>query len=553
MASPPQTARLLGPLRRLRNRWWVWRAGRGATAAPTAKLPEPWSLGEADCGASLVAGVWTAMGRDIDLAGQTIWQAPLPDPRLGNLRETFDWLDDLGALGTRSARSLAQTWTYDWIRQPVTAVPGRWRPETAGRRAMRWVAHARLLTEGQDPAAIAAYWAALARHQRYLARAWDQAAPGLAQLRALAGLVWTGRVLPWAGHAASVAALGARAAALVGPDGDVPSRRPEDLADVLSLLVWTARLLEDGGEAADPAHLSAIVRIVPVLRLLRLGGGVLPRFHGGGAGDPAAMDKALAELRLDALPRARNPMGYVRLTGGRLVAILDAASPPESAAAHQGPLAFEMSVGTQMLVGNQGPGWRFGKDWAEQARGTAAHATVDLGAAQGLPSLVSVRQAQDATGMWLLATQDGAVSSHGLVHERRLFLDARGTEARGEEILSVVDARARAIHDRAARAAGGRIGFAVRFHLHPAVEAEVQAGPQTVHLTLAGGEVWEFRAGGGVVGLEPSVWFEAGAPAPQPTWQVVVRGEVVEYLGQITWSFGRIVEAPRAGIAPRLP
>jgi len=42
------------------------------------------------------------------------------------------------------------------------------------------------------------------------------------------------------------------------------------------------------------------------------------------------------------------------------------------------------------------------------------------------PAQVSVRQAQDATGQWLLATQDGYVASHGLLHERRLFVDARG-------------------------------------------------------------------------------------------------------------------------------
>ena len=34
--------------------------------------------------------------------------------------------------------------------------------------------------------------------------------------------------------------------------------------------------------------------------------------------------------------------------------------------------------------------------------------------------------------------------------------------------------------------------------------------------------------------------------APLPATQVVVRAEVVEYLGQVTWSFGRIAEAPAA-------
>ena len=55
-----------------------------------------------------------------------------------------------------------------------------------------------------------------------------------------------------------------------------------------------------------------------------------------------------------------------------------------------------------------------------------------------------------------------------------------------------------------------------------------------------------FRAGGGALALEDAVWFDRSAAAPLPAKQVVVRSEVVEYLGQITWSFGRVAEAPAA-------
>jgi uncharacterized heparinase superfamily protein len=160
------------------------------------------------------------------------------------------------------------------------------------------------------------------------------------------------------------------------------------------------------------------------------------------------------------------------------------------------------------------------------------------------PAQVSVRQAQDATGQWLLATQDGYVASHGLLHERRLFVDARGQEVRGEDILTVADARARGQFERVARK--GHLPFAARFHVHPDVRPEYEPGRQLVLLTLPSGEVWMFRAGGGDLTLEDSVFFDPQAVRPRPTMQVVVRAEVVEYLGQITWSFGRIAEAPSA-------
>ncbi len=571
MTNKTFAAQLLDPARRARNRLWARGAGLGPRPTPAATLPEPMAVGDADRGARLVRGFWDAGGREIDLVGGPIWAAPLPDRRLAALREASGWLDDLAALGNRAARGLAQTWTQDWIRRCGGGGGPGWTPELTGLRAMRWVAHAALLTEGLDAAAADRFWRALAAQQRYLTRAWDQAEPGPGRLRALAGLVWTGRALPHAGHAAAVARLGALALATVGPEGELASRRPEDLAETLALLIWTARLLEDAGEASAPEHLAAIVRMVPTLRPLRMGDGALARFHGGGGGAPVAIDKALAELRLETQPRPRLPMGFVRLTGGRVALVMDGARPPEgvwAGGAHAGALAFEMSVGRQPLVVNVGPGRGFegqpagafpggaGLDWAEAARRTPAHSTVEVdgassaafagGALTAGPTLVSVRQAQDATGMWLLATQDGYVAGKGLLHERRIFVDARGAEARGEEILSVTDARARATFDRAAAAAGGRVGFAARFHLHPEVAVAFDPHAEAALLTLPDGETWEFRAGGGTVAVEPSAWLAPDAPAPVASRQVVVRAEVVEYLGQVTWSFGRIGQSPRS-------
>jgi uncharacterized heparinase superfamily protein len=311
-------------------------------------------------------------------------------------------------------------------------------------------------------------------------------------------------------------------------------------------------------------HLQAIVRAVPALRPLRLGDGGVARFHGGDASDAARIDQALAELKLQTQPKPKLPLGFARLQGGRTVIVMDGAAPPHGdieTRAHASTLAFEMSAGRQRLVVSAGPGRLFGPDWALLSRQTAAHSTDEVDGRSSArivsrgfvartfgprlvegPTVVSVRQAHDATGQWLLATQDGYVASHGLLQERRLYVDARGQEVRGEEILTVADARARNQFERAATA--GRLGFATRFHLHPAVRPALDRGRQVVTLTLPSSEEWMFRASGGTVELEDSVYFDPGAPAPTPTMQVVVRAEVVEYLGQVTWSFGRTAEAP---------
>ena len=177
-------------------------------------------------------------------------------------------------------------------------------------------------------------------------------------------------------------------------------------------------------------HLQAIVRAVPTLRPLRLGDGALGRFHGGGAGSAQRIDQALAELRLIAQPKPRLPMGYARLQGGRVALLLDGAPPPaDPTRAHAGTLAFEMSGGPRAADRQRRAGRGLRPGLGARRAPTAAHSTVEVDGGSsarfvtsGLaartfgprlasgPEHVSVRQAQDAGGQWLLATHDGYVS-----------------------------------------------------------------------------------------------------------------------------------------------
>ncbi|WP_424933765.1 heparinase II/III family protein [Amaricoccus macauensis] len=557
--------RLARPRRRWGNRMAARRANLGATPDVAEMLPEPVLFGDADRGMALVGGTWQALGHEIALGEKTIWAARLPDARLEPARQSFGWLDDLGALGNKAARTRAQNWLLDWIKRYGAGLGPGWTPECAGLRAQQWTAHAALLAKGLEPKHEDRFWRALAGQQRYLTQTWQQADAGLPRLRALAGLVWSGIILPHRGHRVAMAELGQLAETLIDGSGEVASRRPEDLAEALILLIWTARVLENAGQHAPPAHLSAIVRGVPVLRPLRMGDATFARFHGGSQGDPDRLDQALAELRIGVQAKPPLSMGFCRLTGGRTAVVLDAAVPPAGPHAHHAhasTLAFEMSVSRQPLVVNCGPGEPFGPSWHLASRQTAFHSTVEVGGQSSAwirsggivsgtfgarltegPLLVSVRQAQDATGQWLLATHDGYSASRGVIHERRIFVDARGAEIRGEDILTVPDARARSQFDKSSY--GRPTTYAARFHLHPDLRVDHDTVRQLVLMLLPTGEAWVFRSTGGEISLEDSTYFDPRTAQPIATFQIVVNGEIKDYLGQAVWSFKRLKEAPR--------
>ena len=74
----------------------------------------------------------------------------------------------------------------------------------------------------------------------------------------------------------------------------MPTRNPEELLEVLTLLTWAVRALTEADRAIPEPLAAAIDRIAPALRALRHADGGLARFHGGGKGMEGRLDQALA-------------------------------------------------------------------------------------------------------------------------------------------------------------------------------------------------------------------------------------------------------------------
>jgi uncharacterized heparinase superfamily protein len=125
---------------------------------------------------------------------------------------------------------------------------------------------------------------------------------------------------------------------------------------------------------------------------------------------------------------------------------------------------------------------------------------------------VDARRNEVTGGVWLTLSHDGWAHTHGLIHERRLFLDALADELRGEDRLAPI---------------GGRplsgAPYAVRFHLHPDVRAALARDGRSVLLTGPSERGWWFRNDSADVRLEPSAHFDGGLP--RRSTQIVLRGE----------------------------
>lgn len=556
------SARRTQALHRLHARW----AGLARPATGFVSQPEPRSIGLYARGRQLVAGNFLFSGHLIEAPGLSIWDIAIPDPAFENEVQGFAWLDDLAAVGDSAARKKAQDWTWGWIERFGRGTGPGWTPDLTGRRIIRWINHALFLLNGHDRTATDAYYRALSRQTVFLSRRWQTAAPGLPRFEALTGLIYAGLALTgMERHVARArAALARECASEIDAEGGIPTRNPEELLEVFTLLTWAAQALTETGRRPGAAHLAAIERMTPTLRALRHCDGGLARFHGGGRGLEGRLDQALASSGVKPAPLSGLAMGFARLSGGRTSVIADAASPPDgmaSTSAHASTLAFELTSGRRAVIVSCGSGTPFGADWRRAGRATASHSTLEI---EGFSSsrLGGSRQEQladrarvrladiavDPAAARLAMSHDGWQSTHGLTHIRHLTLTHDGRQLSGEDSLqAVTPADQRRFEQVMTRTRQQGVHFMIRFHLHPDVDAAIDMGGAAVSLALKSGELWIFRhSGGAELSLDPSVYLEKGRLKPRPTKQIVLSATLHRSEARIGWTLAKAQDTPLA-------
>lgn len=546
-------------------------AARARPATGFVSAPEPRSIGHFARGRQLIAGNFLLAGHLIEAPDTVIWEIGPPDAPFAAELQGCAWLDDLAAVGDARARERAQQWVFGWIDRYGDGHGPGWTPDLTGRRLIRWINHALLILRGQDKVASERFYGSLARQTIFLARRWTTAGMGLPRFEALTGMIYAGLALQGMERhvGPAVQALARDCVQQIDAEGGIPTRNPQDLLEVFTLLTWAAQALTEADRTPPEPLLAAIARIAPTLRALRHADGGLARFHGGGRGLDGRLDLALAASGTRMRRSEGLHMGFARMSAGRTTVIIDASPPPKGAAsaqAHASTLAFELTSGRRPVIVNCGSGASFGLEWRRAGRATPSHSTLGIdgysssrmaGAETATPDddlLVDIPRhvpcelSEMADGFRVEAAHDGWRATHGLTHARTLDLTTDGRALAGEDLLTTLSDPDCRRFDRAldAEALQG-IAYSIRFHLHPEVEATLDLGGSAVSLALKSGEIWVFRQGGGaVMTLERSVYLENGRLSPRAAQQVVLSGRTMAYATRVRWSVSKAQETPNS-------
>ena len=551
---------------RFMNRVYARLSRRQPAANGFVSQPEPRTIGSFARGRQLVAGNLLFAGYLVESPTTGLWEVEAPDAAFDAERNGFTWLDDLASVGDLPAREKAQKWLWGWIEAYGKGRGPGWSPDLTGRRVIRWINHALFLLRGQDKEASEAFYKSLSQQTWFLSHRWQGASPGLPRFEALTGLIYAGLALQGREELAdpAVKALALECEQQIDDQGGLPTRNPEELLEVFTLLTWAAAALHEAGRSVPPAHTAAIERIAPTLRTLRHSDGGLARFHGGGRGLEGWLDHALAASHVVERHADGLAMGYARLSAGRSSVIVDSSAPPKGPASNNGhasTLAFELTSGRRPLIVSCGSGEVFGLEWRRAGRATPSHSTLCIEGNSSArlsppqkgtghetlveaPDKVPVEVDEIANGFRFQGGHNGFERHFGLTHARTLDLSFDGRTLTGEDMLLAIEDSEKHKFDKAMDALSlGGVGFDIRLHLHPEVDAALDLGGSAVSMALKSGEIWVFRHDGNCeLKLEPSVYLEITRLKPRATKQIILSGRAMQYATRIRWTLSKAQE-----------
>ncbi len=526
-------------------------------ASGLAARPRDLRPARPEVGRAVLDGRFPLAGQMLEAGvGGDPWAASAPGRRFAVALHRFEWLPALTAEGDAGAREglrLALGWRRLFDRPSAFS----WSAEVIERRVFNLACALGPLAAEASEREAAALAQSLARQARHLlgvsgrpSRRAERLAAAAVAGAALAGEAGA-RLLAQASRR-----LGRALDEAVLADGGLRTRSPEQAMELLFDLMTFDDALVQRGRAAPDGVARALDRLGGAVRVFALPDGRLATLQGGGGSDPARVAAALAYDETAGRPYDYAPhSGYHRLQAPGLTVMVDAAPPAppgwDDAACAQ-PLAVEVVAGRERLI--TGGGWSPDASAPEALRlspaaSTATAAETSPGrprtgaAARWLgPGLVGgaqeVEGAREAEGggVWLELAHDGWARSLGLIHGRRLFLDAATPELRGEDLFT----EAPGMRARAATP------FAVRFHLPPGVRAALARDGRSLLLRTAGGQAWWLRNDAEEAAVEDSVVVVEGLP--RRASQVVLRGVVGvrdgRPDGRVRWKLAPVQPVP---------
>ena len=553
----------LRPLKKLSNHWRNSPLLQWTTGVPSPEdliaVPACLYPGYADEARKYYTGQFEFGGEFAETNGKSPFEIPSPSPTWEAELHGFGWLRHLQLADSPLAKSNAHTLVRDWVEHTGQDISGvAWTAEVIANRLIFWLAHAPMIIENSDSDFYSVFLQSIASQTRILLLSVKTCADGMPKLLARTAIAYSSLCLfgqnePYQAKQINLAAnaLGQELARQFLADGGHISRNPDAVLSALAVLLPLHQLyLQQQQE--PPAQLTTTLdRALPMLEFFTHADCSIAQFNGGGCLDPQLLAVVLnVGGHSGKAPDNAALSGYQRMQAKNTTLIVDTGYPPDkniSHQAHAGCLSFEMSSGSSKFITNCGTPTLYNLDLVQAARATAAHSTVTLNDTSSCQfeknyrskqldtrliappvhsgiTNIDIQRSSSELGEQVSVSHDGYKSTLGIIHQRSIFLSSNG------ECINGIDSFAEFGNSDPN---SGSVHVAIRFHLHPDIDAEIVNNGIGVQLTSDKNQCWIFTCVDARIEIEESIYFN---PDAAPTNQIILSSPVLPP-DEIRWVF----------------
>ena len=472
--------------------------------------------------------------------GGEILHSGLPANRNQPEYFSFDWLRDVRDFGGDAARIFVRDEISLWLSENINWDAKSWHPKILGDRLCNLIFSYKWYANSASETFQNRLLSQLAVESQCLALDWQTQSNIDDQITAIRGLLVAQSSFntKLSDMRPLLQIFERKLLEILNEDGGHVSRQPETHFKILTRLFECRVAMAQVG-INDVQWLDLILtKMGAIAKMWRSGSGNFAHFHGGGITHAERIDDVVKRCGpTGKVTRHAKQTGFLRLSSGRTTLIMDCAGPVKTIPENSASLAsFEVHFAGTPFIVNVG---QLSEEKLVNSAfcQTAAHTSLTLDNLNNCSlrsdgyELVRALEIGPATGGTLVhIAHDGYMNSHGIVHERQVYLATGGGNIRGSDTL---------------RYTGGPGAIPktciIRFHLHPRVSAAMVSNGTIVLKVSSQKAGWLFKCKGANPVLEPSVYFEGKRRLRSQQIILRMHAQDIRHLSEkiLKWSFAK--------------
>lgn len=499
-------------------------------------LNDAWG-GEADKGYEILSGFITFYGEKFYFSG-SVWNQNNASETWRNELQSFSWIRHLRAVGSSKARIFSRKTIVDWVNKHSKWTKREWRSDILSKRICYLVENFSFFCSGSDEQIQKKIIKSISQQANHLINYNFSDIRGFERIYCIKALIVSAlSFFPMNKYLE----LGFSLILLeidkqVSRDGLHIEKSPMKHLEFLKILI-DIRSFFSISKLKIPEKLNKTISLMAAfLKFFRHGDGNLATFNNSSPVSKTIIDQVLtrSNSRLK-IPSSSHLMGFYRISENKLTFIMDGGNPNKTST-YAGSLSFELSFGKRIIIVNSGSPHIQNKRWAKAMKSSAAHTTLtidDINSSDiffdefksGRLAKVWSKKFDDNKCHWIESSHNGYKNLFGLIHNRKIHLDASSRVLRGQDTL----VKTPGYYQKKPKV------FFIRFHLHPDVEANLTSNKKKVILKLKDGYGWEFICSEPRVEIGEGIYLGLGSEVSQNA-HIILKGKVIPER-KIKWLF----------------